>query len=237
MAATIRMRTTMLHVSARTRWGNSLISKAFVWGGWSTRAVPSGAGEPLPPSLAGRAAFRGRQKVLERDVDEGHPRFGEELARVPELPADVDPPPLLLLDPAAHRERPIDRHGPAVAKEDAAGHGREAVPGGEKTARLVEECGDEAAMDEARTALVTLVEGEPRLVAVGTFLLGRREVKADRVVAAAEAGRVVVRGDLQRRPPRSKCALKKFSEPEVAIAAEAEISSASVAAATICANR
>ncbi len=92
-------------------------------------------------------------------------------------------------------------------------------------------------MDEARTALVTLVEGEPRLVAVGTFLLGRREVKADRVVTAAEAGRVVVRGDLQRRPPRSKCALKKFSEPEVAIAAEAEISSASVAAATICANR
>jgi hypothetical protein len=38
-------------------------------------------------------------------------------------------------------------------------------------------------------------------------------------------------------PPRSKWALKKFSEPEVAIAAEAEISSASVAAATIWAKR
>ena len=38
-------------------------------------------------------------------------------------------------------------------------------------------------------------------------------------------------------PPRSKWALKKFSEPDVAIAAEAEISSASVAAATIWAKR
>ena len=41
----------------------------------------------------------------------------------------------------------------------------------------------------------------------------------------------------QRSPPRSKWALKKFTEPDVAIAAEAEISSASVAAATICAKR
>ena len=40
-----------------------------------------------------------------------------------------------------------------------------------------------------------------------------------------------------RSPPRSKWALKKFSEPEVAIDADAEISSASVAAATICAKR
>ena len=32
-------------------------------------------------------------------------------------------------------------------------------------------------------------------------------------------------------PPRSKCALKKFSEPDVAIADDAEISSARVAAA------
>ena len=47
----------------------------------------------------------------------------------------------------------------------------------------------------------------------------------------------LVCGDGQRMPPRSKCALKKFSEPDVAIAAEAEISSASVAAATICAKR
>ena len=92
-------------------------------------------------------------------------------------------------------------------------------------------------MDEARPALVALVEREPRLVAVGALAVGLRQVEADRVVAAAEAGRVVVGWDLQRRPPRSKCALKKFSEPDVAIEAEAEISSASVAAATIWAKR
>ena len=38
-------------------------------------------------------------------------------------------------------------------------------------------------------------------------------------------------------PPRSKWARKKFSEPAVAIAEEAEISSARAAAATICAKR
>jgi hypothetical protein len=41
----------------------------------------------------------------------------------------------------------------------------------------------------------------------------------------------------QRRPPRSWCALKKFSLPAVAIAADALISRQSAAAATICAKR
>ena len=41
----------------------------------------------------------------------------------------------------------------------------------------------------------------------------------------------------QRIPPRSWWARKKFSEPAVAIDAEAEISSAKVAAAAICAKR
>jgi len=90
---------------------------------------------------------------------------------------------------------------------------------------------------EARPALVALVEGERRLVAVGALGLRLGKVESDRVVAAPEARRVVVRRDLQRMPPRSKCALKKFSDPDVAIADEAEISSASVAAATICAKR
>ena len=92
-------------------------------------------------------------------------------------------------------------------------------------------------MHEPRPALMALVEGEGRLVAVRSLTLRSRQVEAKRVVAAAEARRVVLRRNLQRIPPRSKWALKKFSEPEVAIAAEAEISSASVAAATICANR
>jgi hypothetical protein len=90
---------------------------------------------------------------------------------------------------------------------------------------------------EARTALMALVEGEGRLVAVGSLGLRLPEMETDRVFAAPEAGRVVLRRDLQRRPPRSKWALKKFSEPEVAIADDAEISSASVAAATIWAKR
>ena len=84
---------------------------------------------------------------------------------------------------------------------------------------------------------MALVEGEGRLVAVRTLRLRVREMKADRIVAAPEAGRVVLRRDAQRSPPRSKWALKKFSEPEVAIAEDAEISSASVAAATIWAKR
>ena len=92
-------------------------------------------------------------------------------------------------------------------------------------------------MCEARPALMPLVEGEGGLVAVGALRLGLWELESDRVVAAPEAGRVVLRRDLQRRPPRSKWALKKFSEPDVAIADEAEISSARVAAATICAKR
>jgi hypothetical protein len=90
---------------------------------------------------------------------------------------------------------------------------------------------------EPGPALVALVEREARLVAVESFFCRLWQAEADRVVAAAKAGRVVVRRELQRIPPRSKCALKKFSEPDVAIAAEAEISRASVAAATICAKR
>lgn len=86
-------------------------------------------------------------------------------------------------------------------------------------------------------ALVALVEREFRLVPVGALRLGLRKVEADRVVPAPEARGIVVRRDLQRMPPRSKCALKKFSEPDVAIADDAEISSAKVAAATICAKR
>ena len=92
-------------------------------------------------------------------------------------------------------------------------------------------------MSKTGAARVALVERKGRFVAVGSLDLRVWKVKSDRVVAAPEAGRVVVRRDLQRMPPRSKCALKKFSEPEVAIAAEAEISSASVAAATIWAKR
>jgi hypothetical protein len=93
-------------------------------------------------------------------------------------------------------------------------------------------------VDEPGPGLVALVEAKAGFVALGAFLGRQREADAVRGVAAAPAVRVVVRRDPRyRRPPSSKCALKKFSDPAVAIAADAEISSDSVAAATICASR
>jgi hypothetical protein len=97
-------------------------------------------------------------------------------------------------------------------------------------------------MDDPGAALVVLAEANGRQVGRDPRLVREREVEmeAERVLAAPEAGRVVMRRDRRgayRRPPRSWWALKKFSEPAVAIAADAEISSESVAAATICAKR
>jgi hypothetical protein len=87
---------------------------------------------------------------------------------------------------------------------------------------------------------VALVEVEVGLVLLETLLERQRELDSEWVVTAAPARRIVMGRDAavaQRRPPRSWCALKKFSEPAVAMAADAEISSASAAAATIWAKR
>jgi hypothetical protein len=93
-------------------------------------------------------------------------------------------------------------------------------------------------VDEPGRGLVALVEAEACLVLRGALAGGVWQMDSGRVVAAAPAGWVVVRRDpAQRKPPCWKCALKKFSDPAVAMAAEAEISRASVAAATIWANR
>ena len=183
------------------------------------------------------ATLRGLEKVRERNVDEREPGLGQQLVSVPQLAAHEDSTSSLVLDPRLDRERAIDRDRPAVAQEHPACDGREAVPRRREPAGLVDQRRDDAAVREARPALVTLVEREGRLVAVGALGLRLGKVESDRVVAAPEARRVVVRRDLQRMPPRSKCALKKFSDPDVAIADEAEISSANVAAATIWANR
>src|SRR5439155_12352522 len=117
---------------------------------------------------------------------------------VPELPAHVDAPSFLVLDERTHGEPAVDRNGSPVVQEHATGDAREAVPGRQEAARLVEEGGDEASVHEPRPALVALVEGEGRLVAVGSLRLGPREVEADRIVAAPEASRVVLRRDLHR---------------------------------------
>jgi hypothetical protein len=183
------------------------------------------------------AALRGLEEVLEGDVDKRKTSFGEQLAGVPEFSSDVHAAALLLFDPRAHRKRVFDAHRPAITEKHTAGYRRKAVPGRHEPARLVDERGDEPTVDQSRATLMALVEREVRLVAIGSLGLRLWEVEAERVVSAPEARGVVVRWDLQRMPPRSKCALKKFSEPDVAMADEAEISSASVAAATIWAKR
>jgi hypothetical protein len=189
------------------------------------------------PRLGMLASLGSVEKVFEPHVDERKSCLSQKVVRLPQLPADEDAAPALFLDPGVHREGAVDRNGPAVAEEHASRHRRKAVPGRDEPARLVDQRRDQPAVRQARPALVALVEREGRLVAIRALALGLWEVEADRVVAAPEARRVVVRRDLQRMPPRSKCALKKFSDPDVAIAADAEISRASVAAATICAKR
>ena len=62
-----------------------------------------------------------------------------------------------------------------------------------------------------------------------------RGLRVDRLVGRLDGHRRIIA--VQRSPPRSWWARKKFSDPAVAIAEEAEISSASAAAATIWAKR
>jgi hypothetical protein len=177
--------------------------------------------------------------MLERDVQERCTGLGEYLIiAVDQLSVDMGPAAAGVRHPGAHDKLTVDRHRPAVADEDARGDGGEAVPGGEEPARLVERCGDETAVNQPGPCLVALVEAEARLVTLGALLGRKRKANAVRIVAAAPAGWVMVRRDpAQRSPPCWKCALKKFSDPAVAMAAEAEISSPSVAAATIWAKR
>jgi hypothetical protein len=188
--------------------------------------------------LARGATLRRGQEVLERNVEERRSRLGEELVSVEEPAVDMRPPATGVRHPGADDELAVDRDRPSVAHEDPRRHGREAVPRREQATGLVERGRDEPSVDEPRPSLVPLVEPEARLVTGRTLLVGMWQMDSGRVVAAAPAGGVVVRRDAtQRKPPCWKCALKKFSDPAVAIAAEAEISSASVAAATICAKR
>src|SRR5947208_10744329 len=141
--------------------------------------------------------------MLKRDVDEGNARLRQDLALVEQLSPHPDPPPLGLFDDGMHGQLAVDRDRPPVKHEHASRYAGEAIPGREEAATLVEKRGDEAAVDEARPALVTLVESEAGLVALDTLAFRWREVKPDPVLAAAETGRVVMRGDAQRIPPRS----------------------------------
>jgi len=167
--------------------------------------------EALAPAFACRSAFRGGQEVLQRDVEHRGPRLGERLVAVGDCRTHSDPPAACLLDARSHEQLGIDRDRAAVADEDASRHRRERVPGGEEPARLVERGRDDAAVRDAGTALVALVEGEERLVLRETCFGRLRQPQTDRVVAAAPARRVVVRRDLvygqtpSKVPKRSSC--------------------------------
>lgn len=176
--------------------------------------------------------------MLERDVGPGSLRRGEQLVGVAELRADVEAPAAVLDELRTDGELAVDVDRAPEPNRKLRGHRREAEPGRKEARRLVERRPDEPAVDEPGSGLVVLREREACLVRLDADLGGVRKVDPRRVVAAAPARGVVVwRNGCYRSPPRSKCALKKFSEPAVAIEADAEISSASVAAATICAKR
>ena len=207
--------------------------------GTSATYVKGGArlAKALRPKVASGTALGRAQEVLERHVDEGPVGIGEELAAVPQVAVDLKAPPSAFTELRGDLQRGVDVHRLEEPDREAGGDRGEAVPGGEQPAGLVE-CGcDEAAVGEPGRRLVLGTEREGCVVGGEALLLGRRERDPVGVVATTPAARVVVGRDLQRMPPRSKCALKKFAEPAVAIAAEAEISSASVAAATIWAKR
>jgi hypothetical protein len=164
--------------------------------------------KPATPFLAGGAAFGGGEKVLERHVDERRARLSEDDRAVDNLGRDFDPALSLARQPCANEELGIDRDGFSELHGEIGGHRREAVPRREQPAGLVQGRGDEAAVDEPRTGLVPVGELEVRLVLGQPLLLRLCEVDSIRVVAAAPAGRIVMRRDrlraaAQRRPPRS----------------------------------
>jgi hypothetical protein len=142
-------------------------------------------------------------------VEEGAACFGQEFRAVAELGVHVQAPAAAVSHPGDDGELPVDESRAAVADEDANGHRREAVPGGEEAASLVERGANQAAVDDSRPGLVALPKGEGRLVALDSLLRRKRKMDAFRIVSAAPARSIVVgrNAAFYRRPPRSKCAL------------------------------
>ena len=139
---------------------------------------------------------------------------------------------VLLEDGRQEGEAPADRRGEpdapgvrgarALAAEGARVHRQ---PDGGARPRASE--------DRAEPRRAAREEPRPRRLGRRASVLAEAAGRRDRP-ARARGGNGATR---YRSPPRSKCARKKFSEPAVAIAADALISSASAAAATICAKR
>src|SRR5205085_2382828 len=104
------------------------------------------------------------------------------------------------LDARFQLERDVDRDRAPVADEDPRGHGGEAVPGRKEAASFVERGGDEPSMDDPGAALVPPREADGGAVRVYPFGCGERQMQPERIVAAAEAGGIVVRRDRRRIP-------------------------------------
>src|SRR6476660_8143742 len=76
--------------------------------------------------------------MFERNMDECRTRLGEDVVAVDELPGDVDPAPVLVLEVGTDQQLGVDRDRVAVMHEEAAGDGREAIPRRQQAAGLVE---------------------------------------------------------------------------------------------------
>src|SRR5829696_2812430 len=161
----------------------------------STGSRSAAGAEPLRPRLAGGPSFRGEEEVLERDVQERALRLGEQLLAVPELAEDLDAAAALAGDAGRDGERSVDARRLSVPDRDPRRHGQGAVPGREQAARLVECRADDAAVRDPGTALVLLAERHLGRVGLGALLGGNRQPQPERVVAAAEAGGVVMGWD------------------------------------------
>src|SRR5256885_10334471 len=160
---------------------------------------------PAPPLFGGRLPFRRAEKVLQRHVDEGATSLREDVVPVDDLAGDVNPTAALVLDPGLDQQFGVDRHRTAEVDEEPARHGREAVPGGQEPAGLVERGGDEPTVHKPRRGLVSLVELEIGLVLGQPFAFGLAQVDSERVVSAAPTGRIVVRRHLWLRALGHRC--------------------------------
>jgi hypothetical protein len=112
--------------------------------------------------------------VLERHVDERALPVGEELLAVPELAADLEPPPALVLELGRDRESAVDVDRLEEPDREPRRYRRKAVPRREQAARLVERRADQPAVDQPRRGLMLLTEREGCVVRAQALPLGCR---------------------------------------------------------------
>src|SRR3954447_21629268 len=136
--------------------------------------------------------------MAQRHVEEGRTGFGEDVVAIHDLPADAEAPAALALEPGTDEELGVDLNRLAVADEDPRGDRGKPVPRREEATGLVERCRHHAPVREPRSALMALVEPEPRLVLRRPLQFRPRQADPARGVSASPAGRVVVRRDYVR---------------------------------------